>query len=369
MRILQVLPELNSGGVERGTVEFGAYLQRHGHESHVISAGGRLVNQLQQEGSIHHQLPVHKKSLLSVRWVPRLRRLIEEISPDIIHVRSRMPAWLTWLAIKNATARPALVSTFHGLYSVNRYSEIMGCGDQVIAVSEYVKNYIVNSYPRIDAEKISVIHRGVDTDRFQLGYQPDAEWFLRFHQEYPHLKDQPIVLMPGRLSAWKGHEHFIALMKRLKQQGIQAQGVIVGGPTPGKEAYEQHLHNLVDQENLNDVVTFLGHRSDIQNLYSISTIVCNLSEKPEPFGRTVIEALALGKMVVAFDEAGPGESLAECFPSGLVAKGDENGLFSCVTRLLKDPQPAFIKENFTLQYQAEQTLAVYERALSLRHRE
>ena len=324
MKVLQVLPSLNSGGVERGTVDFAAELVCRGHQSLVMSSGGRLVEQLQTEGSQHIDFPVHEKSFKSLWRVRALRALLLELDVDVIHVRSRVPAWMVWLALKKIPAdkRPVLVSTFHGLYSVSPYSAIMGCGDRVIAISYCVRDYITSNYPKIDPDKITVIHRGVDTGQFNRQFVTDGKWRETFFNEYPQLKDKPLIMMPGRLSRWKGQEQFIALMQLLVEQGVECHGMIVGSPTPGKEAYLQALQEMVSTKGLSDHVTFLGHRSDMDNMYHVSSIVCNLSQHPEPFGRTVIEALAMGVPVVAFDCGGPAESLKDCLPEGLVPQND-----------------------------------------------
>ncbi|WP_317929972.1 glycosyltransferase family 4 protein [Halioxenophilus sp. WMMB6] len=366
MRIVQVLPELNAGGVERGTVEFARFLVEQGHESIVISAGGRQVALLEQEGSRHIAFPVHKKSLWSFTKVRSLRRLLDSIDADIVHVRSRMPAWLVWLAIgrRPRARRPGLVSTFHGLYSVNGYSAIMGCGDRVIAISECVRDYIVGNYPKVSPAKITLVHRGVDRRLFPADFQVNAEWREAFFSQYPELANKPLLLMPGRLSRWKGQTEFIDLMASLKADGIDCHGLIVGGPSPGKEEYEQELKQRVAAEGLSEMITFLGHRNDIANLYGISRLVLNLSQHPEPFGRTVIEALAVGTPVVAFNSGGPAESLAACFPEGLVADGDMSTLKAKVTELLASTPAVQLSEEFTLATQAGKTVQVYQQVLA-----
>lgn len=366
MRVIQVLPELNSGGVERGTVEFARYLVDSGHESVVISAGGNLVSTLAAEGSKHVTFPVHRKHIASLLKVRALARLLDSIDADIIHVRSRVPAWMVWLAVgrRPRGERPGLVSTFHGLYSINHYSAIMGCGDRVIAISRCVQDYITRNYPKIPPEKISLVHRGVDRSAFPEGFRAPESWRDEFYGQYPHLLGLPIVLMPGRLSRWKGQEQFIELMALLRDQGSQAQGVIVGGPTPGKDDYEKALKQQVSDANLNDRVTFLGHRSDVVNLYAESAVVCNLSQHPEPFGRTVIEALAVGTPVVAFNSGGPAESLADCLPDGLVAPGDLTALANRITQFVQSKPRVALPAQFTLDVQAAKTLAVYEQVLS-----
>ena len=362
---MQVLPELNAGGVERGTVEFANYLVAKGHRSIVISHGGSQVALLEQQGSEHIHFPVHKKSLLSLRHVRRLRCLLKQLEADIIHVRSRLPAWLVWLAIgkQPRSTRPALVSTFHGLYSINRYSEIMGCGDQVIAISQCVADYIANNYPRIAQQKVSIVPRGVDVAVFNSHHQPSRQWCDDFFSQYPQLVGQRLILLPGRLSAWKGHEQFMTMIKALKQRGVACHGLIVGGPTPGKEQYQQALKDKVLAENLGEDITFTGHRSDIENIYTLSSIVCNLSQHPEPFGRTVIEALAMKIPVLAFNVGGPAESLQDCLPQGLVPVNDTSAAVAVIEQFLQTTPSITLPDAYTLAAQAEKTLAIYRQAI------
>ena len=149
--VLQILPSLDYGGVERGTVEIANELVRRKHKSIVMSANGRLVPELTASGTEHIDLPVGEKSIISIRLIPKIYQFLEERQVDIVHVRSRMPAWLTHFALKkiNQKKRPILVSTVHGPYSVNPYSKIMMSGSRIIAISEYIKKYILNNYPDI----------------------------------------------------------------------------------------------------------------------------------------------------------------------------------------------------------------------------
>ena len=365
MKVVQVLPELNAGGVERGTVEFARWLVSNGHQSTVISNGGSLVHQVEQQGSHHFAFPVHKKSVLSLRHVRRLRHILLDMNADIVHVRSRLPAWLVWLAIGRRAkhARPAIISTFHGLYSTNRYSEIMGCGDQVIAISQCVYDYIIKHYPRIDARKISIIHRGVDESIFTRQHPDKANWQAEFFIQHPELKDKPLILMPGRITPWKGHSDFLDVIEQLKKQGIECHGVIVGAADKSKYAYEEQLKIKCQALGLDQYITFMGHRDDIHKLYAVAHIVCNLSTHPEPFGRTVIEALALGVPVVAYNIGGPAESLRCCLPEGLAPAGDKHAIAEIIKMILLKPPSVLLPEEFTLNRQAAKTMAVYQRAL------
>lgn len=364
MKVLQVLPSLNSGGVERGTVDFAAELVRRGHQSLVMSAGGRLVEQLKAEGSEHVSFAIHKKSLGLFLRIRKLRRLILSLQPDVIHVRSRIPAWMIWLALRKIpkSSRPALVSTFHGLYSVSRYSEIMGCGDRVIAISHCVKDYILSHYPRITPDKITVIHRGVDVNEFNRA-AAQQERLDALLSRYPQFRGKKLLLLPGRLSRWKGQLNFVDLMAAIKPLFADCHGIILGDPTPGKEHYQQEIIESIQALGLSNDVTLIGHSSDMVTMYAASSLVLNLSQKPEPFGRTVIEALAMGVPVVSFDAGGPAESLHSCFPQGLVPANDQQALVNTVLQLLTNPPPVSLEQQFTLDQQASSTLDVYRQAI------
>lgn len=370
MKVLQVLPRLDSGGVERGTLDFARALIAAGHESLVMSAGGRLEPRLLQQGSQHVRFPVHAKSPLSLLRVPALRRQLRELAPDVIHMRSRVPAWMVWLALKPLPAeqRPLLVTTFHGLYSVSRYSAIMGCGDRVIAISDCVRDYIRDNYPEVDPARIRVIPRGVDTSEFPtVTVKQRDQWQRDFEHDYPQTSGKPLLLMPGRLSPWKGQHEFIDLLADLKREGVSCHGVIAGEPTPGKEQYLRELRQRVSDLGLGDHLTFLGHRNDMDRLYAHCAITLSLSRKAEPFGRTVIEALATGAPVVAWNAGGPAESLRDAFPAGLVPPGDRAALTARVRGILAAPPPPLeLPPQYTLAAQAEATMAVYREGLAER---
>ncbi|WP_105102161.1 glycosyltransferase family 4 protein [Microbulbifer pacificus] len=368
MRVIQLLPALNSGGVERGTLDLARALVHAGHESVVISSGGRLVQQLESEGSRHITLPVHRKSLLSLLQVRPLRRLIRELQPDILHVRSRVPAWLTWLAWKplDPHARPRLVSTAHGLYSVNRYSAIMAKAEQVIAISDCVRDYLLTNYASDLRAAPEVIYRGVDTAEFSVDAPSPVNWLETTLGEFPELRDRRWLLLPGRLSRWKGQEDFIRMIAALSPQRPDIQGVILGGAEKNKAHFAEELHALAAELGVADRITFTGHRGDIREWYRHAALVYNLSKKPEPFGRTVIEAAAMGTPIIGYDIGGPAESLRACFPQGLVANGHPDQLLEKTRTLLDQPQSSHLAPEFTLDTLARRTMALYERLLAQR---
>lgn len=362
MKVLQILPELNSGGVERGTLEIARALVADGHEALVVSHGGRLVAELERAGARHIALPVHRKSLVSLLQVRRLRRLFAQERPDVVHIRSRVPGWLAWLAWRkmDPRTRPHLVSTVHGFYSVNAYSKIMTCGERVIAVSGSIRDYILGNYPEVAEERIRVIHRGVSPEEFPRGYRPDGEWLDGWRRTQPQLAGKKILLLPGRITRWKGHEDFIALLAALKRRGLAVHGLIAGDTHVKKQAYGGELRALAAKLGVAADVTFLGHRSDVREVMAVSDVVFSLSREPEAFGRVSLEAAALGRPVIGCDHGGVGEQLRVLYPRGLVPVGDAAALErACATMLESPSMPAMVEAPFTQEAMQRATLAVY----------
>lgn len=356
-----MLPALNSGGVERGTLEIGKYLVQHGHRSLVMSAGGRMVDQLTAEGSQHFAWPVGKKSLLTLRLIWKLRRFLIEQSVDVLHVRSRMPAWLAYLAWKgmDPATRPSFVTTVHGPYTVNAYSAVMTKGERVIAISEFIRNYILQNYTGVAENKIRLIHRGVDTAQFPYGYHPAKDWLSAWRQQYPQLEGQRILTLPARLTRWKGQEDFIRLVARLNQRGVRVHGLLVGEAHPRKQDFRQELQRLATSLGVQDQITFVGHRSDLREIMAVSDIVFSLSNEPEAFGRTTIEALSLGRPVIGYDHGGAGEQLRSVFPQGCTPVADMQALEILANDFLQQTPKVPTKHEFSLAAMQQKTLAVY----------
>jgi glycosyltransferase involved in cell wall biosynthesis len=329
LKVLQLLPALDSGGVERGTLEIARALVAAGHESVVLSRGGRLVAQLQDEGSRHLARDLGRKSPTTFLHYRALRKLFEAERFDIVHARSRLPAWVAWLAWRGmpADARPHFVTTVHGMHSVSRYSAIMCAGERVIAVSDTVRDYLRSHYPptrwpHLADERITVIPRGIDPAEFPRDYPPSDEWLARFHAEFPQIGQRKVLTLPGRLTRLKGHHDFITLVARLVAEGVDVIGLVVGGEDPKRPGYAKEIRARVQAEGLAGRILFTGHRSDVREIYSVSDCVLSLSSTPESFGRTVLEPLAMGRPVVGYAHGGVAEILAELFPHGAVGKGD-----------------------------------------------
>jgi glycosyltransferase involved in cell wall biosynthesis len=319
MKILQILPELNIGGVERGVCDLSKALVEQGHQSFVISNGGKLESSLVASGGKHISMPVHIKRFKTLKLAKELYEVILDVNPDIIHVRSRMPAWVTYHALKKfKNNKPVHVSTFHGLYSFPIYSKVMANVDHIISISNTVEDYIKTTY-KVPDEKITVIPRGCDLSEFNQ--EPlDQSWKDEWYKEFPQTLNKKIIMLPARITKWKGVDDFINLINLINDETIH--GIVVGPVSKSKQKFFKKLQSKVQKLNLETKITFCGSRSDIVNVYKFADIVYNLSKTPEPFGRTTIEAASVGTKIMGWDHGGTKEILSELFPDGLVKLED-----------------------------------------------
>ncbi len=359
--MLQVLPALEGGGVERGTIDIAAGLVRHGHRSLVMSAGGRLLPELIATGSEHITCPLGHKSPTSLRYIVQLRRLLASAGIDIVHARSRLPAWLTWLAWRSldVSTRPRFMTTVHGLYSVNRYSAVMMKGERVVAVSGVVRRYIQDNYSNIDPARIQVIPRGVDTTRFSKGYVPRATWLADWYRRYPQLQDRFVITLPGRVVARKGVLEFIQVIARLRQAGHDVHGLVVGARARHDRKLQQQMDTTIRAAGLADAVTCTGYREDVREIMAVSDAVLSMSRKPEAYGRTVNEALSLGIPVAGYDHGGVGEQLATHFPAGRIPFGDLEVMADRLAGWIEAPPPMDGVRPHTLEAMLDSTLELY----------
>ena len=363
LTVLQLLPALESGGVERGTLEIAHALVEHGHRALVMSAGGRLVTPLVESGAEHFAWPIGKKSLKTLLLVRRLRRFFIDQRVDIVHARSRVPAWIAYLAWRsmNPLTRPRFITTVHGLYGVNRYSGIMAKGEAVIAVSDTVREYILANYPDTLPWRISVIHRGVDSQHYPHGWTPPASWQESFFAQFPAARNKRILTLPGRITRLKGHEDFIELVGRLKRRGQPVHGLIVGGATASKQRYLQKLRYRVRSLGLESDISFTGQRDDLKSILAVSSLVLSLSTQPESFGRTTLEALRLGVPTAGYAHGGVGEILHRIYPAGALPLHDLGESCRRIGQLLEQPPAVPIGHFFPLQAMLDQTLELYAR--------
>ena len=364
LTVVQLIPRLHAGGAERSTLEIARALVQAGHRSVVISAGGRMVEQLQAEGSEHITLDLARKSLRTLSRLGTLRSVLRQIQPDIVHARSRLPAWLGWWASKNLTPRPHFVTTVHGLNSPGRYSAILLRGEKVIAVSQTLRDYVLSHYRWLDSSKVRVIPRGIDPAEFPYGHRPDDAWTKAFFSEYPALAGAPLLTLPARGTRLKGHHDAIELIADLKHRGIEARLLLLGVVEPGREDYLAELHKLIRLRGVTSQVVLTPSRSDVRDIYATSALVLQLSNKPESFGRTVIEALSLCRPVLGYAHGGVGELLAELYPSGRVPPGDRERLVERAAELLRVAPPISPLQSYRLVDMQQATLALYEEVAS-----
>lgn len=304
LTVMQLIPELNSGGVERGTLELGRYLVKNGHKSIVVSGGGRLVDQLEKDGSCHIEKAIGSKSPLALFHIWPLRQAMKKNRVDILHLRSRMPGWVGYIAYKTLRKkyRPILVTTFHGFYSVNGYSAIMTKGDGVIAVSKGIQVHIAEKYNR--EKNVRLIFRGVDVESFDQG-KVDSERIEGLARKWGIDTTKPVLMLPGRLTRLKGQDFFLKSLLLVKNTHYQA---VIVGDVEDNPGYTEELKSFIKKNNLADKVRLVGHCEDMAAAFLIADIVLSTSD-PEAFGRTTVEAMAMGKPVIATAHGGSLETV------------------------------------------------------------
>lgn len=360
LTVVQLLPALNAGGVERSTLEIAAALVAAGHRSIVVSAGGRKLETLTAQGSEHIALDIGRKSLLSWRRVGDLRRLFAQLAPDIVHARSRLPAWLARFALRGLHApRPHFVTTVHGLNSPGWYSAVLTRGERVICVSNAVRDHVLKHFPRTEPARLTVIPRGVDPADFPFGYSPEDAWRSKFAADFPALVGGLLLTLPGRGTRRKGHADAIELLAGLVARGLDCRLLLLGADAPERAAYLTELRALARQRGVADRLVICAPRDDVREIYAISNLILQLSTAPEAFGRTVIEAISLCRPVLGYAHGGVGELLAELYPHGRVPVGDITRLIERAAELLRLAPPIAPLQRFRLADMQAATLDLY----------
>lgn len=329
--ILQVLPRLESGGVERGTVEMVQAIAAAGGRALVASAGGRLVGAVERAGGRHFTLPLAGKGPVAIwRNVGRLSALARTEGVTIIHARSRAPAWSALGAARRAGTR--FLTTYHAPYTENapgkrRYNAVMAKGERVIAISRYVAELVVARHG-IDPSRIRLIPRGVDATLFDPArIVPDR--MARLARAWRLPDDAPVVLLPARLSRWKGQDTLVRAMARLRD--TTAICVLLGD---GSDAYTRELLGTAHALGVADRLRLPGHCEDMPAALMLATVAVNASTQPEGFGRAVIEAQAMGCAVVATDHGGAAETVQHLVNGWLVPPGNPEALAAVLDHAL-----------------------------------
>lgn len=370
--VLQVLPALVQGGVERGTVEIAGAIVAAGGRAIVVSAGGPKEHQLTRARAEHVTMPVDSKNpLVMYANIGRLTRLIQNEGIDIVHARSRAPAWSAWAAARRAGV--PFVTTFHGTYSAGNwfkrhYNSVMTRGARVIAISRFIAGHIRRSYG-LESSRLRVIHRGVDLDRFDAT-KVTAERVMALAAEWRIEDGLPVVMLPGRLTRWKGQTVFIEAIARLGRRDIRC---LLVGSDQGRVDYRQELERLVARYNLGEIVRIIDDCTDMPAAYMLTDVVVSASTDPEAFGRVVPEAQAMGRPVIATGHGGARETVVEGETGWLVEPGDTDALSEAIRKALDMDSDARKKlataavanvvENFSKTTMCAKTIDVYNEVL------
>ena len=332
--VLQVLPALVSGGVERGTIEIAEAIRDAGWRSLVASAGGPMVAELDRLGVRHVTLRLDRKSPGEL-WnnAAALTELVRREGIDILHARSRGPAWSALLAARRSGAH--FVTTYHGTYNEGfpgkrLYNSVMARGERVIAVSHHIAA-IVTARHRVPPARLRIIPRGVDPRRFDPALVPE-ERVAGLRAAWGVPADRPVILLPGRLTRWKGQAVLIDAMARLPDCVF---AVLAGGGGTG--AYRTELHALAARHGIAGRVRILGHVEGMAAALLAADLVVHASTEAEAFGRTVVEAQAMGRPVIASDLGGPRETVEEGVTGWRVPPGDPAALAAAISRVLSMP--------------------------------
>jgi glycosyltransferase involved in cell wall biosynthesis len=374
--ILQVLPRLQTGGVERGTIEMAQAICEAGWRAVVASEGGRMERELTRLGAVHVTLPLATKNPLKIkRNVAALSKVIQDHQVSLVHARSRAPAWS---ALKAARACGVpFMTTFHGTYNMGyfglkqKYNAVMAMGDRVIAISQFIRRHILSNY-QIDDSVIRVVHRGVDFEKFD----PDkvsAERMIALSTRWRLSDDEPVIMLPGRLTRWKGQLLLIDALKQLKDLRFRC---LLVGSDQGRTAYREEIERAIDAAGLRDRVQVADDCHDMPAAYMLADVVVSASTDPEAFGRVSAEAQAMGRPVIAPDH-GAAPEIVQHHQTGWLFAAMHPGSLATMLReaLTLDRQAravyaqramAHARASFSKDQMCTKTLAVYQELLSER---
>lgn len=371
--ILQVLPALESGGIERGVVDLATYGNNNGYNIIVASNGGKLVSSLEKNKVLHIELNLKTKNPLKMFLnIFKLRAIIRKNNIKVVHARSRAPAWSAYFACKFTDA--AFITTFHGFYRNNAplkhfYNSIMVKGDVVIAVSNFIKKHMLKYY-NLGGKKIEVIHRGVNLEEFDINRITDED-IKSFRGQNGIADSDKLLFLPGRITRWKGQEVAIKALTLLHD--LENIKLLIGGDWKGNENFYNELVELCQHNKLEDNVIFAGHISDMPTAIKASDMVLNTSVEPETFGRVSAEANAMGKPAISTAHGGSIEilegkncgflvtprsstELAEAIEDMFAKLSDAEERQQLETNALQN-----VKDSFSLELMCKKVLNIYDR--------
>lgn len=373
--VLQILPELETGGVETGTIEIASALQEKGIKNFVASQGGRMVYELEKIGVDHLSLPLKSKNYFIMKKNAKLLAdYIRKNHINIVHARSRAPAWSAYWAAKETGAH--FVTTFHGTYGLGPwgikkfYNKIMTYGERVIVISNHIKEHILKNYPQTSADKLRLIHRCADIERFSPEAVTQARLIKKI-EEYNIADDKPVLLLPGRITRWKGQHILIHALHLMKNQNYYC---IIAGDSQGRQEYLEYLKKLAHKYKLEGRIGFFGRYTDAPALMMNATVILSTAIEPEAFGRISVEGQAMGKIVVASNIGGTLDTIIDGKTGKLYQYDNPQALADALDWALSlSPEEAKkisqagiknVKEHFTKQIMCDKTIEVYREVVN-----
>ena len=375
--ILQVIPALNISGAEQGCFDVANYLTKNGFTSNVVTSSGYRIDKLKKNGSIVNKIPVHSKNPVTIIFnIFRILKVVKKNNINIIHARSRAPAWSCYFVAK--IARIKFITTFHGTYNFNNkikkfYNSIMLRSDYVIAISEFIYSEIKTKYA-YSKKNISVISRGIDIkylDPSKIDYKKVNNFLKDLNLENNSIK----LVLPGRVSGWKGHKIAIEAMTYLREKSSKDFVLLLVGPTDNLKL-KNNLLRKINELKLENRVKFIGPSKEMDLVYSTADIVLSCSTDPEAFGRIPVEAQAMGKVIIASNHGGHRETIINGLSGFLYHPLNPIELANSIIKTIsneiyldeqyKIKRRQIILDNFTDLNMCEKTLEVYNKVLRLK---
>lgn len=369
---MQIIPELGAGGAEQGCIDMAGEIVKAGAKAIIVSHGGYRVPELARNGVTHINLPVHSKNPITIwRNTSKLKKIIKSHNVNIVHARSRAPAWSAWQACKNTKAH--FMTTCHAPYNINseakrRYNSSMAKGEIIIAISQYVADYLVENYD-VEPERIRLIHRGIPMERFHPT-AVNAERMINLEKQWRIPDGATIIMLPGRITRWKGHHILIEAMAKLARKDIFC---VMIGSDQGRSEYRSELEKSIEEYGLGEQIRIIDQCHDMPAAYMLAAAVISASTDPEGFGRIPVEAQAMGRPIIASDHGGARETILRGETGWHVPPSDPDALAHAIDEalsltpeqrsILATKSMAHIAANFTKDIMAEKTLAVYSELL------
>jgi len=341
LKVLQVIPKLGYGGAETGCYDLAHYLPENNCSSYIVTSGGELLKFIDKKKVKVIKLPVHSKNpFLMLFNSIALIFIILLNNISIVHARSRAPAWSCLFATK--ITRRKFVTTFHGTYNFKNsikkfYNSVMVRSDLIIAGSNFIFSHINQNYPKyLDLKKkFLVIFRGINVDYFELSTILDSEE-NRLISDWEVDRNKKTILMPGRLTAWKGQETFIEALNLVnKELGYESFNAIILGSDQGRDIYTKKIKRLAEQYRLTSQLKFIEHCKNMPLAYKISDIVVSASVEPEAFGRVAVEAQSMEKPIIASDIGGSNETITDNVTGFLFQSGNAEALSKKIIEALQ----------------------------------